>query len=131
MDPQQELFSSLLMQLKDYGKEHGYGVYDGTLPPEGTPYPFIYLAETTQSDIPNKSKLNGVVYQSIDVWSDNPRKRGTVSGILTDIKGMCRTTESTKHFSWQVRNINQNILPDDTTKTPLLHGKLQIDFYFC
>lgn len=131
MDPQQELFSALLVKLRKYGKEKGYGVYDGNLPPDGTPYPFIYLAETTQGDIQTKSKLNGMVNQSIDIWSDNPRKRGTVSGILADIKMMCRETESTKHFSWQVRNINQNILPDDTTKQPLLHGKLQIDFYFC
>lgn len=86
MDPQQELFSALLVKLKEYGEEKGYGVYDGDLPPDGTPYPFIYLAETTQDDIQTKSKINGMANQSIDIWSDNPRKRGTVSGILADIK---------------------------------------------
>ena len=42
MDPQQELFSYLLVTLK---KEYQDMVFDGFMPPEGTPYPFIYLAD--------------------------------------------------------------------------------------
>lgn len=42
MDPQQELFTTLKLELEKLG----YGVYDGFLPPEDTPYPFIYLADS-------------------------------------------------------------------------------------
>ena len=45
MDPQQELFTELLLKLK----ELGYDVYDTFLPPEDTPYPFIYLADSQQT----------------------------------------------------------------------------------
>ena len=45
MDPQQELFSAVLMALKEKYKDTGVGVYDTILPPKDTPYPFIYLAD--------------------------------------------------------------------------------------
>ena len=53
MDPQQELFSELLTKIR----EKGYDVYDGFLPPKNTPYPFIYLADSTQIDEENKSAV--------------------------------------------------------------------------
>ena len=37
MDPQQELFSALLVELRKKYKDTGTGVYDTFLPPEGTP----------------------------------------------------------------------------------------------
>ena len=47
MDPQQELFTALLIAAR----EQGYDVYDGALPPEDTPYPFVYLADSRQAEI--------------------------------------------------------------------------------
>lgn len=47
MDPQQELFTALLLKLKEKYEDTGIGVYDTFLPPDGTPYPFIYLADST------------------------------------------------------------------------------------
>lgn len=41
MDPQQELFTALLLKLKEKYEDTGIGVYDTFLPPDGTPYPFI------------------------------------------------------------------------------------------
>ena len=45
-DPQQELFSALLVTIK----EQGYDVYDGAMPSVNTPYPFVYLADSQQID---------------------------------------------------------------------------------
>ncbi|MFR1208968.1 MAG: hypothetical protein ACLSED_07285 [Sellimonas intestinalis] len=70
MDPQQELFSTLLTELKNTG----YDVYDGFLPPDNTPYPFVYLADSQQIDDRNKTAVFGSVYQTIDVWNNNPKK---------------------------------------------------------
>lgn len=126
MDPQQELFTELLLRIK----AAGYDVYDGSLPPEGTPYPFIYLGDSQQMDKANKSAVFGSVHQTIHVWSNTPRNRGTISKTLLSIKQICRRIEHTKNFAWEVQNMSQRILPDNTTKTPLLHGILEAEFKF-
>ena len=53
MDPQQEIFSELFKRIK----EDGYDVYDGFLPPDNTPYPFVYLADNQQIDDRNKTAV--------------------------------------------------------------------------
>lgn len=130
MDPQQELFSALLITLKEKYKDTRVGVYDTFLPAEGTPYPFIYLAESQQVDRSTKTCVIGNVYQTIHVWHNDPRKRGTASGILLEIKDVCRKLQHTRHFTWDVRHVEQRILPDSTTKQPLLHGVLEVEFSF-
>lgn len=126
MDPQQELFTKLLTEIKALG----YDVYDGFLPPNGTPYPFVYLADSQLIDDANKTAVFGSVHQTIHVWHNNPRQRGTVSKMLLAIKNVCRKLDHTENFAWNVRNVNQRILPDTTTKQPLLHGLLEIEFSF-
>ena len=126
VDPQQQLFSRLYVDLKT----QGYDVYDGCLPPAGTPYPFIYLGDCRQSDDANKSAVFGNVYLTIHVWSNTPRNRGTVSNILLAIKNTCRKIEHTDNFALTLRNVNQRIIPDNTTKTPLPHGVLEVEFRF-
>lgn len=125
-DPQQELFSKLKKDLE----AKGFAVYDGFLPPEGTPYPFVYLGDSQQTDDANKSAVFGNVFQTIHVWHNNPRQRGTVSQILLEIKLTCRLIEHTKNFAWDVRDISQQIIPDNTTATPLLHGVLDVEWKF-
>lgn len=126
MDAQQELFTALLSQLK----ESEYNVYDTFLPPENTPYPFIFLADSQQIDDRNKSAVFGDVYQTIHVWHNNPKQRGTVSKILLEIKQLCYELRSTTNFAWDIRNVDQRILPDTTTAIPLLHGILDVQFKF-
>lgn len=126
LDPQQELFSKIKKEIESLG----YDVYDGFLPPENTPYPFVYLGDMQQVDTSTKSQINGRVTNTIHVWHNNPKQRGTVSQMLLKIKKTCRMIKQTESFTWSVRNINQNIFPDNTTKSPLMHGVLDIEFYF-
>ena len=126
MNPQQELFTFIRVRIEAMG----YDVYDGFLPPEGTPYPFVYLGETAQTDEANKSKINGRVSAVMHVWSDTPRKRGTLSQILLDIKRMCYSDIKTPNHAFSARSVEERILPDTTTKTPLLHGIITAQFYF-
>lgn len=126
MDPQQELFTELLVRIRALG----YDVYDGFLPPEGTPYPFVYLGDCQQTDAVNKSAVFGTVYQTIHVWSNNPGNRGTVSAMLLAVKQACRRVEHTADFAWDLRSTSQRVLPDSTTKTPLLHGILEVEYKF-
>lgn len=126
MDPQQELFAELLQKIKEWG----YDVYDGALPPKDTPYPFVYLADSQQIDDINKTAVFGSVYQTIHVWHNNPKQRGTVSAILLAIKDVCRKVAHTKNFAWYVVNVDQRILADTTAKQPLMHGILDVEFRF-
>lgn len=125
-DPQQELFSKLKIDVEALG----YAVYDGMLPSEDTPYPFVYLGDNAQTDSDTKSAVIGRVHQVIHIWHNSPRQRGTVSKMMLDVKKVSRNIGRTAHHSWDARNINSRIIPDNTTKTPLLHGVVEVDFYF-
>ena len=126
IDPQQELFSALKVNTEALK----YDVYDGCLPPEDTPYPFVYLGDNQQSDSDTKTAVIGRVHQVIHIWHNNTKQRGTVSGMLANVKGVCRSIQRTAHFKWEARNVTSRIIPDNTTKTPLLHGVIEADFYF-
>lgn len=127
MDPQQELFTALLLAFKEVW---GSNVYDGVLPPAGTPYPFVYLGDSQLIDSANKTAVFGEVTQTVHVFHNNVRQRGTVSGMLLQIKQIARALERTTNFGWMISDISQQILPDNTTDQPLLHGVLQITFRF-
>ena len=125
-DPQQEIFSRLHSEISI----KGYDVYDGYLPPENTPYPFVYMGDCNQIDDANKTAVFGNVYQTIHVWSNKPQNRGDLSKIMLEIKNICRNINKTRNFSWFVKNVTQRIIPDNTTRTPLLHGVLEVEFKF-
>lgn len=126
MDAQQELFT----QVKTDLEAKGHDVYDGFLPPDGTPYPFDYLGDMQQLSDDNKTAVFGTVYFTIHVWSNTPKNRGTVSQMLLEIEKTCRSIEHTANFAWYVRNVTKRIIPDNTTKTPLLHGIIEVEFKF-
>ena len=127
MDPQQELYTVILLNLKEL---YGNDVYDGFLPPANTPYPFVYLGDFRQNDKETKGAILGTVYPTIHMWHNNPHQRGTVSAMMLNIKTKLRRIEKTANFSLTIKNVEQRILPDNTTKTPLLHGVLEFEFMF-
>lgn len=125
IDPQQELFTAYKLSLEAMG----YAVYDGELPPEksednpeGAEYPFIYLGDFSQTDKVLKNAVTGTVYPTIHVWHNNTRERGTVSKMLLDVKQVVYNINKTKAYSWLPQSVEGQIIPDNTTKTPLLHG---------
>lgn len=126
MDAQQEYFTALKLGIE----AKGYAVYDGALPSENTPYPFVYLGDFQQADRELKNAITGTVYPTIHVWHNKTTQRGTVSKMLLDIKTVCRQTTRTENFAWLVRNVNGQILSDNTTKTPLLHGIVEAECLF-
>ncbi len=126
MDAQQELFTALKLGIE----AKGYVVFDGVLPPASTPYPFVYMGDFRQADREHKNATTGIVYPTIHLWHNNPRQRGTVSRMLADIKAVCRSIDRTSNFAWLIRNVNSRIIPDNTTKTPLLHGIVELEGLF-
>lgn len=125
-DPQQELFTELKMTIEALG----YDVYDGFLPPENTPYPFVYLGDMRQGDTELKNAVFGNVYPMIHVWHNNPHQRGTVSQMMLHIKTACRNIGKTENFAWFVQSMSSRIIPDNSTKQPLLHGVVEPVFKF-
>lgn len=125
-DPQQEIFTQVKLSLEALG----FSVYDGFLPPADTPYPFVYLGDCRQTDDANKNAVFGNVYLTIHVWHNNPKQRGTVSKMLLDTKTACRQIRHTANFAWWMLNADQQIITDTTTKAPLLHGVLEVEFKF-
>ena len=126
IDPQQEIFIIYENTLK----QMGYDVYDGSLPPENTPYPFIYLGAFSQSDVMHKNAVTGFVYPTIHVWHNNIDQRGTVSKILFDIKKVIYQTEKTTNYEWIIQSLDERIISDTTTTTPLLHGVVEATLKF-
>lgn len=124
MDSQQELYTKILVDLRGtFGPEN---VYDGALPPEDTPYPFVYMGDVTDGDdyqIKDKG-INpwGRTDIRIHVWHNKVTERGTLSEIVRQVKEILRTVSRTENYVWDLRSLTSNILPDTTTKTPLLHG---------
>lgn len=126
MDAQQELFTALKLGIE----AKGYRVEDGVLPPEDTPYPFVYMGDFRQADREHKNAVTGSVFPTIHLWHNNTRQRGTVSRMLLDIKAVCRSIDRTSNFAWLIRGVNSRIIPDNTTKTPLLHGVVELEGLF-
>lgn len=117
IDPQQELFTALKLNIEKLG----YAVYDGCLPPEGTPYPFVYMGNFRQSDTSYKNAVKCKVYLTLHIWH-NHKQRGTVSEMLLNLKRVIYQTQRTKSYGWAVDAVSSDIMPDKTTKEPLLHG---------
>lgn len=126
IDPQQELFTALKLHIE----KKGHTVYEGQLPPDGTLYPFDYMGDNRQSDKAAKNAVTGVVHQTIHIWHNNTRQRGTVSEMQKEIKAVFYQLEHTANYAWGVRNVTQRIFTDTSTATPLLHGVIEADFYF-
>lgn len=116
MDPQQDIF----IKIKKAIVELGYDVYDCGLPPEGTAYPFVYLGDVSIVEYSTKSQGYEDISATIHVWSNNPKKRGDLSEMLSNIRTVCRTLGPI------IRSLDQRILPDNTTKEPLLHGVIEV-----
>lgn len=63
MDAQQSLFTGLKLKIEALG----LSVYDGGMPSEDAPYPFVYLADNTMRDMMVKGSGIGTVSQNIHV----------------------------------------------------------------
>jgi len=123
-DPQQELYTALKLGFESLG----LAVYD-VMPPESVTDEFVYMGEFRQSDAANKSAVFGSVFATIHAWSETKR-RGTLSGMLLKMKQYSRQLTHTDNFAWSLRDVNERIMTDTSTKTPLLHGVLELQFTF-
>ncbi|MFR7639843.1 MAG: hypothetical protein ACLUYS_09415 [Allobaculum sp.] len=126
MNPGQELFGALLVALR---KAYPGMVYDSFLPPEETPYPFIYLNGTYEiEDFRMKGVYFGQTAISIDVWHNDPTQRGTVDSLLFSVRQIARALDRTDNYNWCLSACTLEYMPDYTTSQPLYKGILSLEF---
>lgn len=123
MQAQQELFTYFKTQLN---------AYDGQLPPMGTSYPFYYLADTRQQFGASKSQDYGYVTLVVHIWHNNEKERGTVSEMMNTVLNTAGNLTETSNYKWSlIRNeTEQQILADNTTTPPLMHGWNSLRFSY-
>ena len=119
MNAQQEYFMALRSALIALG----YAVFDSVLPPEHTPYPFVYLAGSWNNPQDIKTGDIGKLTQIVQVWG-TAKMRGTISAMSEAVLATAKTIKETEHFAYHIRanETEQQILNDDTTNTPLMQG---------
>ena len=123
MTAQQELFTYFKTQLN---------AYDGQLPPKGTEYPFYYLADTRQQFGSAKSQDYGYVTLIVHIWHNDEKKRGDLSAMMDNVMNVGGTLKETSNYKWSlIRNeTEQQILADNTTNPPLMHGWNSLRFSY-
>lgn len=126
MNPGMELFGWLLTTLR---KSYPGIVFDTILPPDKTPYPFIYLQSPFEiEDFRMKGAYFGQTEISIDVWHSDPKQRGTVDSLLFAIRQLARGLDKTKSYSWCLSECSLEYRPDTSTSQPLFRGTLSLSF---
>ena len=127
MDAQQELFTALKLAL-EYAE---IDVYDTQLPPDGVPYPFVYLAGTTQTFFPAKGQESGYITQIIQVWG-RADQRGSISALARSVIGIAMGVEQSTNYGFIVRlsDTETQIMDDNTTSTPLMQAYISLSVFF-
>lgn len=124
LSPQQQIFNEVYRVCLALG----YSTYD-YLPAKEASYPFVFIGEQFDQDRANKSTVTGNVQQTIHIYHDY-RRRGDVTSMMNAIKRELRKLKHTRNFYINVRNINSQILPDNSAAQALLHGIVEVDFHF-
>ena len=119
MTAQQEYFMALKAELQ----KQGHDVYDNQLPPNSTPYPFIYLAGAWHNPTDIKDGALGKITQIVQVWG-TANMRGSIDSLCEEVLQTACKIEHTQNYAFCVRlnETEQQILNDDTTNTPLMQG---------
>ena len=124
--PQQEIFTLCRQKaIEVIGHDKVYDYLPGTVN-----YPFFFIGEAFSQDKANKTAVFGKVQQTIHLYHNDYKKRGTFEKLIVDLKTKLREVNSTPHFFVSILAITSRILPDNAVGTPLLHGVIEVEFRF-
>lgn len=126
MSNSQAVFTQTLLVARDL---FGNKVYDSILPPQGTPYPFVYVAQQDSVQVGVKGAEIMLVNQSIRFYHDNVRERGKLDSMMNDLKMALKNEYKLNGIQIQFISSDQAIVPEDVPQgTKLLHGILTVHF---
>lgn len=128
MPASQELYTAMLLKLRSLWPD---SVFDGDLPPDGTPYPFVHLGDTQDiAEFLVKGAAFGRMSITVNIWMNNPRRRGDLSLMAFKTKALARSISETDSFGWCLSGCEESVIPDNTTKDPLMHGVLIFEYKY-
>lgn len=107
-----------------------YNVFN-YLPPDKTPYPFVYIGESQELPQATKSVLVGTVQLNIHIYGLHTERK-QVSDMKGAILWELRKLRQSKNFNWKISN-NQTqpqMLQDTTTNTALWHCVIPLEMRF-
>lgn len=107
----------------------GYSVCSDALPPDGTPYPVIYIGEMEEDEKQLKAGVAGTARITLHVWHNKPGDRQPIQKIVRDIRA--ETLWIQKDLPQVMRvSFSTRYLHDNTTKTPLSHVVIEAEYLF-
>ena len=118
MSPEQKVFTRLRrLCVNLFGAD---SVYD-YLPPADVSYPFVFIGEQfAQTYREHKDGRNKDTQITIHVWHNDYRKRGELSSMIHQIEDAI-----VKEFGVNGENYSSQIIVDNTTSVPLMHGIIE------
>ena len=118
MSPEQKVFTRLrrlCVDLFEAGNVYDY------LPPADVEYPFVFVGEQfAQTYREHKDGRNKDTQITIHVWHNDYRKRGELSKMIYQIEDAI-----VKEFGVNGENYSSQIIVDNTTSVPLMHGIIE------
>lgn len=122
--PEQEIFDAIYSTCLNLG----YRTYD-YLPPNGTQYPFVYIGEVFQQDRHTKSGLFGDIQVTVHIYNDRKKRKETTT-MRDTIKNELYKLKRAGNINVMLKRGTGQILIDNSTSQPLLHGILELEFTY-
>jgi hypothetical protein len=122
--PEQEIFDAIFSTCLNLG----YRTYD-YLPPNGTQYPFVYIGEVFQQDRHTKSGLFGDIQVTVHIYNDRKKRKETTT-MRDTIKNELYKLKRAGSINVMLKRGTGQILIDNSTSEPLLHGILELEFTY-
>lgn len=122
--PQQSIYDAVFATSLNLG----YSTYL-YLPAKDVAYPFVFVGEQFDQDIPTKSVIYGLVNQTIHIYHTY-KKRRELTDMMNTLKREFRKLKKAGNYYLAVRNINAQTMIDNSTGEPLLHGIIEVEFRF-
>jgi hypothetical protein len=122
--PEQEIFDAIFSTCLNLG----YRTYD-YLPPNGTQYPFVYIGEVFQQDRHTKSGLFGDIQVTVHIYNDRKKRKETTT-MRDTIKNELYKLKRAGNINVMLKRGTGQILIDNSTSEPLLHGILELEFTY-
>lgn len=123
-NPYNEIFQTVI----ELSKKQGYDTFD-YLPDESQSYPFVFVGNQQNTDIPTKGRTLGTTHIQIDVYAEF-NHRSEVLDIMDALQATVINYQHTDNFKYQVTNTNQQMIADQSTDIPLWHGVLELDIQY-
>ncbi|MBS9335001.1 DUF3168 domain-containing protein [Fructobacillus sp. M1-13] len=123
-NPYNEIFQTVI----ELSRKKGYDTFD-YLPDENQSYPFVFVGNQQNTDIPTKGRTLGTTHIQVDVYAEF-NYRSEVMNIMDDLQATVIDCQRTENFKYQVTNTNQQMIADQSTEIPLWHGILELDIQY-